>query len=130
VDLHRADLGGEGAARAAGDDDRGQQHAKLAREGEAEQIDGENLGAVIAQLIGALIGEDDADEKGQESDDRQGGAAGALHMADKGNEAEAPRMAQRAKAGDDDEAEEIEPAGDLANGAAGDAPELRKEIDR
>ena len=32
VHLHRADLRGEGAARAAGDDDRGQQDAELAQD--------------------------------------------------------------------------------------------------
>ena len=48
--LHRADLGGDGAARAAGDHDRRHQHAEFAQHQDADQIDDEDVGAEIAQL--------------------------------------------------------------------------------
>ena len=56
--LHRADLGGDGAARAAGDHDRGQQHAEFAQQQDADQVDDEDLRAEVAELEGALLGDD------------------------------------------------------------------------
>ena len=53
VELHRADLGGERAARAAGDDDRGQQHAELAQHADRDQVGHEDVDAVAAQLLRA-----------------------------------------------------------------------------
>ena len=80
VDLHRADLRGEGAARAAGDDDRGEQDADLAQDRDAEQVDGVDLGAEAAQLVGALVGHHDADQERDQADDRQRVDAGLLEV--------------------------------------------------
>ena len=91
VDLHRADLGGEGAARAAGDDDRRQQHPELAQDRDAEQVDRVDLGAEPAQLIGALIGHDDADQKRQQPDDRQRVEPDLLHLHQRRDPAQAAR---------------------------------------
>ena len=63
VDLHGADLGREGAARAARDDDRGQQHAQLAEHADADGLDGEGLGAELAELLDALVGDHHADQE-------------------------------------------------------------------
>ena len=52
-----ADLGGEGAAGAAGDDDRRQQHAELAQHADRHEVDREDLGAERAQLLRADVGE-------------------------------------------------------------------------
>ena len=45
VELHDADLGRECAARAAGDDDGGEQHAHFAQHRDGHEIDDENVGA-------------------------------------------------------------------------------------
>ncbi len=47
--LHRADLGGDGAARAAGDHDGGQQHADFAQLQDADEVDDEDVGTEIAR---------------------------------------------------------------------------------
>ena len=39
--LHRADFGGDRAARTAGDHDRGQEHADLAQHQDADEVDDE-----------------------------------------------------------------------------------------
>jgi hypothetical protein len=62
VHLHGADLRREGAARAAGDHDRGDEHAHLAQHGDADQVDHIDLAAELAQLIDALVGDHDADQ--------------------------------------------------------------------
>ena len=80
VELHRAELGGEGAAGAAGDDDRGEQHAELAQHADGHQVDHEDVGAELAQLLRAQVGDDDADEKGDERHDRDRGDAGVVHV--------------------------------------------------
>ena len=43
--LHRAELGGDGAAGAAGDHDRGQERRDLAQRQDADEVDGEDGGA-------------------------------------------------------------------------------------
>ena len=68
-DLHRPDLGGEGRARAAGDHDRGHQHAELAHRDPADEVDGVDLGAELGELDRALLGDDDADEEAHQADD-------------------------------------------------------------
>ena len=78
--LHRADLGGDGAARAAGDHDRGQQHAELAQDQDADEVDDEDLGAEIAQLEGALLRDDGADDGRHQHDDRDGADAHAVDL--------------------------------------------------
>ena len=82
VDPHGADLGGEGRARAARDDDGGDEAAELAQEADAQEIDGVDLRAEALQLVGALIGEHDAEQEGQQPDDGQRGDAGFLDLMD------------------------------------------------
>ena len=43
--LHRAELGGDGAAGAAGDHDGGQERRQLAQRQDADEVDGEDAGA-------------------------------------------------------------------------------------
>src|SRR5713226_2227234 len=79
VDLHGAELGSKGAARASGDDDGGEQDAELAQHAEAEQLD-----------------------DGQRRD------AGALHLRHHRHRSEPRRLAKGAQQGDADQAEEAE----------------------
>ena len=39
--------------------------ADLAQDADAQKVDGENLGAELLELVGALIGEHDADQEGR-----------------------------------------------------------------
>src|SRR6185312_767319 len=71
VHLHGADLGGEGAARAAGDDDGGEQYAQLAEHADAYRLDREGLGAELPELLHTLIGDHHADQEAQHADDQQ-----------------------------------------------------------
>ena len=87
VDLHGADLGGEGGARATGDDNRGEQDRHLPEDRDADQIDGEDLGTELGQLIGALIGEHHAGQEGDQADDGERIEPGLLHVADQRNAA-------------------------------------------
>ena len=91
--LHRADLGGEGGARAAGDHDRGHQHAELLDRASADQVDGEHLGAELAKLDRALLGDDDPDQEAHQPDDPEGVDPDHLEALDDGVEAEAARLA-------------------------------------
>ena len=95
IDPHGADLGGEGRARAARHDDGGDQPADLAQHAHAQKIDGEDLGAEPLQLVGALIGQHDADQKGEQAHDRQGADAGLLHLMHHGGEAQIRAWARR-----------------------------------
>ena len=69
--LHRADLRGEGGARAAGDHDRSHQHAELAHRDPADEVDRVDLGAELGELHRALLGDDDADEEAHQADDAE-----------------------------------------------------------
>ena len=80
--LHRADLGGDRAARAAGDHDRGQQHAHLAQHQDADQVDDENLGAEIAKLVGALLRHDRADDGRHQNHDGKRADAHPVDLVD------------------------------------------------
>ena len=101
VELHGADLGGEGAAGAAGDDDRGQQHAELAQHADGHQVDHEDVGAELAQLLRAHVRQDHRDQEGDQRHDRNRGDAGVVDMAcDRDRppvaaDAAAPRHARR-----------------------------------
>ncbi len=70
-DFHRAKLGGEGRARAAGDHDRGHQHAELPHRDSADQVDRVNLGPELGELDRALLGNDDADQEAHQPDDAE-----------------------------------------------------------
>ena len=89
-DLHRSDLGGEGRARAAGDHDRGHQHAELAHRDPADQVDGVDLGAELGELDRALLGDDDADEEAHQADDPERAHADDVEALDHRVQAEAP----------------------------------------
>ena len=80
VDLHGAELGGERRAGAAGDDDPGHQRAHLAHHADGHQIGDEDLRPDQAELIGAQIGEDEADEKADHRDDEQGARPDLLDL--------------------------------------------------
>ncbi len=112
VQLHRADLGGEGAARAAGDDDRGQQHAELAQDRDRDEVDDEDLAAELPELLRADVGDDHRDQEGDQRDDRHRGEARLVHVARDRGQAQALEarliarpVADRHRA---DEAEQVE----------------------
>ena len=106
--LHRADLGGVGAARAAGEHDRGEEHAELAEDEDADQVDDEILGAEEAELEHALLGDDAADEQRDEGDDRHRLKAGAVDVIDDRGEAEPRGMEDGAAEAADHAAEDAE----------------------
>jgi hypothetical protein len=114
--LHRADLGGVGAARAAGDHDRGEQHAEFAEDQDADEVDDEVLGAEEAELEDALLGDDAADQQRDQRDDRHRLEAGAVEMEDDRGEAEPRRIADRGDEAADDAAEDAERLDDVAGG--------------
>ena len=91
-DGHGADLRRIRRAGAAGSDDGGDQRREFAQHGEAHEIGDVNIGAIAAQLIGALVRNDDAEQKRQQPDDRQRGYAGALHVVQDRAPADARRM--------------------------------------
>jgi hypothetical protein len=62
VELHHAELGRIGAAGASGDHDRREQHAELAQHADRHQVNREDLRAERPQLLGADVGQDDADQ--------------------------------------------------------------------
>src|SRR5579883_478100 len=128
IDLHRADLRREGAARAAGDDDGGEHDAELAQDGDAEQVDGVELGAEAPQLVGALEGEDDADEEGEEPDDGQRVDPRLLHMRDERRKAQPARPPQRAQRHDADESEKAEEFGAALSGTDDRLADSRREV--
>ena len=80
VELHGADLGREGAARAARDDDGGEQHAQLAQHADGDEVDHEDFRAVLARLLRGDVGNDQRDQKGDQRDDRDGGDAGFVDV--------------------------------------------------
>ena len=78
VDRHRADLGGERRARAAGEQDRRHQRAELAQHREADQVGDEDLRAEPAHRYRRLEREDHAEQERDQRDDRQRVGADAL----------------------------------------------------
>ena len=72
------------------------QHTHLAQHGNADEIDGQQFLAELAQLIVPLIGDDDADEEQQQSDDRHGIQAMLFDIADQRCEPNAAGMPQHA----------------------------------
>ena len=114
--LHRADFGGEGAAGTAGDDDRGKQQPDLAQEDDGDEIDGKDVGAELLELRRTLLGDDRADEKGEQADQRQRVEARFLHVVNERNEAQTARIADRLPERADDRAKK----GDADDGFAPD----------
>jgi hypothetical protein len=92
--LHRADLGGEGGARAPGDDYRGEQRRQLAAHREADAVDDEDIGAVALRLHPEEIGEHHADEERDQRDDRDRVEPDRLELRHRFPQAEAPGATQ------------------------------------
>ena len=80
IELHDADFRGESTAGAAGDDDRRQQYAHFAQHRNRHQIDDEDIGAEPRELLRPQIGDDHADQKGDQRDDGNGRDAGFVDM--------------------------------------------------
>ena len=80
VEFHRADFGGEGAARAAGNNDGGEQHAELAQHADGDDVDHEDFRAVVARLLGGDVGDDQRDQEGDQRDDGNRGDAGFVDV--------------------------------------------------
>ncbi len=99
VDLHGAELGGEGGAGAAGDDDAGHQCADLAHHADGHQVGDEDLRADQLQLVGAEVGEDQADEEADHRDDGQCARADFLDLEPEVARAEVRAAGQQAAAG-------------------------------
>ena len=108
VELHHADFGGECTARAAGDDDRGQQHAHFAQHRDGHQIDDEDIGAESRELLRPQIGDDHADQERDERDDRNRRDAGFVDMPRKRRYAQRPRARESLAEDRHDAAEEVE----------------------
>src|SRR5471032_170465 len=114
VHLHGADLRGEGAARAAGDDDRRQQHAELAEHADADSFDGKGFGAELAELLHTLVGDHHADQEAEHANDGQRLDPDLVHLAHDGVEAKAPGMEAGFEEDHDDLTEELAHVDDLA----------------
>ena len=80
--LHRAEFGGDRGARAAGDHDRGQQHAEFAQDQNGDQLDRKGRGAEAPQLIKPLLLDDAADQEIDGHDDRHRPQGEIFHMVD------------------------------------------------
>ena len=89
--LHRAELGGVGAAGAAGDHDGDDQHADLAQHENADDVDDVHLRAELAEVEDALLRDDGADQEGDQQDDRHRLPADAVELIDGRGEAEIAR---------------------------------------
>src|SRR5450432_3230669 len=70
--FHRAEFGGVGAARPSRDHDGDNEDANLAEYEDADQVDDVGIRAEFAKMEDALLGDDGADQKGDQSDDRYG----------------------------------------------------------
>ena len=117
VELHRADLGGERAARAAGDDDRGEQHAELAQHADGDEVDHEDLGAELLQLLRAHVRDDHADQERDQRDDGNRGDAGVVDMPRDGGRPQALAARECAAQRDDDAPEKREARARIAPAA-------------
>jgi len=93
--LHRPDLGGESAARTAGDDDRREQNAQFAADRDAHRLDAKGFRAEHAQLLHALVGQYDADQEAQDADDRERANPDLEHLLHDGVDAEPTRLEDR-----------------------------------
>ncbi len=124
--LHGAELGGVGAAGAAGDHDRHQQHADLAQHQDADHVDDIGFGAELAEVEDALLGDDAADQEGDQHHDRHREPADAIELVDRRGEAEAARVSQHAAERGGDLPQHREEHGDVrprSHGGAADALE-------
>ena len=87
--LHQADLGGDGGAGAAREEQAGHDRAELAHERQRHQHAERLRGAEALQRVVALQGEHHADEQPRDHDDDERQHAGEVDLGD--GEAEAPQ---------------------------------------
>ena len=87
VDLHGAELGGEGGAGAASEDDGDQQRAKLTEQSDGDEVGDVKIRAELTHGDGGLEGEDHADEEAEHEHQGKRLSAGAV------SDAENPRRA-------------------------------------
>ena len=85
------ELGGVGAARAAGDHDGHDQDTDFAQHEDADHVDDVFVGAELAEMKEALLGDDAADQEGNEQDDRHGLPADPVQVMDSGGRTEGCR---------------------------------------
>src|SRR5580693_235467 len=90
--FHRTELGGVGAAGAARHHDRHQQHADFAQHQHAQHVDHEDIGAESAEMKDALLGDDAADQEGDQHHDRHRAPADLLEMMHGRGQAKTARM--------------------------------------
>ena len=106
--LHRAKLGGVGAAGAARHHDGHEQHADFARDQNADHVDHIVLGAELAEVEEALLRDDAADEEGNQDDDRRGLPADPVELMDRRGEAEVLRVADDPQQGQADGSQHVQ----------------------
>ena len=94
--FHGAELGRIGAARAARAHDGDQEHADLAQYQDADQVDHIGVGAELAEVEYALLGDDAADQKGDQRHDRHRLPAHTVEMMHRRGQAEAARLHRHA----------------------------------
>ena len=128
--LHGADLGGEGGARAAGDHDRGQEHAEFAQDEDADEVDDEGRGAELLELEDALLGDDAADQERDQHDDRHAAIGDLLELVDDRRAAELrPGLSTTRIRADDELAEEGDAADEVPAGPGDALADIDEEID-
>ncbi len=123
---HGADLRCVGGTRAPGDDDGGDQGRELAQHRQADEIGNKNVGSVLPELVGALIGDDDSEQERQQSDDRQGVDAGAAQVVEDRQPAKARRLPDAAGKGDGNLPDEAEQRQRLADRSGSAVPQFGK----
>ena len=106
--LHGAELGRVGAAGAAGRHDGHDQHADLAQHQDADHVDHIGVGAELAEVENALLGDDAADQERDQHHDRHRLPADAEQVIDRGGQSEAARIADDASQRDGEFAEHVE----------------------
>ena len=98
-DFHRAQLGGDGGAGAADDDDRRDERPDLAQDGKRDEI-GHQIGrAQLGELARALDGQHDAEKKIRQRDGRHRGDADVDHLVEQRRKTPAPLAEKRRKNG-------------------------------
>ena len=97
---HGADLRRVGRSRAAGNDDGADQRREFAQHRVAHQVDDEDVGAVVLELVRTLVGHHHAEQERGDADDGQGLPAAKLNIAQHRAPAQPPRMGEHATGGE------------------------------
>ena len=123
---HHPELRGHRRPGAAGDEDRREHRTQLAHDADADDVDHEDVGAVVAELVAGKVREHDADEESDERGDAE--RLGASPVDRRRDLAPGPaegRSQQRAEIQDDlsEEAHQLERA--LRASAARPSPSAR-----